>query len=155
MSLRLRLPRLFLPRLFLGRLWGGGVVPEAEIFRAEWTLAITRRAEFEGDGLMEIHQYDVNTALVITIVDEDGEAVNVASATVMKILLRKPDDEEMVKTAVLDTDGSDGKIKYLTIDGDLDQHGTWEIQGFVKIGSSENYTAWESFRVIRNTATIP
>lgn len=95
----------------------------------------------------EIHVNDVGTALVVTITDETGAAVNVATATNLTIWLTKPDGTVLTKTAVLDTDGTDGKIKYVTQSGDLNVKGTWKIQAAITLGSATPSTREAPFLV--------
>jgi hypothetical protein len=84
----------------------------------------------------EIHVGDVGTALVVEIVewDEDTQAyvaVNISAATTLTIYLTRPNGTVLTKTAVLDTSGTDGKMKYTTVSGDLSAAGRWKIQGYV------------------------
>jgi hypothetical protein len=95
----------------------------------------------------EIHVNDVGTALVVTITDETGAAVNVAAATNIKVYLTKPDGTVLTKTGVLDDDGTDGKIKYVTQAGDLSVKGAWKIQAAVTLGSASWSTRQAAFQV--------
>jgi BppU N-terminal domain len=65
---------------------------------------------------------------IVLTVTEDGAALNIASATGKKIILGKPDGTRLEKEAAFVSDGSDGKIKYTTIAGDLDAAGVWQAQ---------------------------
>ena len=88
---------------------------------------------------------DVGVPIKVTVV-KAGAAVNISTATTLKILLVKPDATLLTKTAVFDSDGSDGKMKYVTIAGDLDQEGVWQIQGELTM-TGLKHTADGSFMV--------
>ncbi len=97
----------------------------------------------------QIHQNDVGTQLVITVLDSNV-AVDISTATDLKIYLRKPDSTTLTKTGVLYTDGTDGKMVYTTIAGDLDLVGNYKIQGKVEIDGGTFYTDLGSFKVYCN-----
>lgn len=80
---------------------------------------------------------DVGTIFIITIVDDNGDAVDISGATTKNIKFLKPDETAVTKTADFTTDGSDGKIQYETVDQDLIPAGLWHIQGYVDIGSGD------------------
>ena len=101
-----------------------------------------------------IHVGDVGTELVCQLVDQDGDVVDLSAAGTMRIFLGKPGGSVLTKAAVLDTDGTDGRMKYLTIDGDVDEAGVWEIQGRAAIGSYRYSTSKGSFTVVRNTIDV-
>lgn len=99
----------------------------------------------------DIRNGDIGTELVVVVVDEDGAVVDISAATTTQILLRKPDGTVVTQTAVLDTTGTDGKMKYTTVLDDLDTNGIWHIQGYVVLSSSLKWhTAVEEFRVRAN-----
>ena len=80
-----------------------------------------------------IHEGDVSTVLVATIVDHYGTPVNLSTATVLKVYFKKPNGARIEKTAVFDTTGIDGRIKYTIIAGDIDMAGTWERQWHIEM----------------------
>lgn len=100
----------------------------------------------------DIRQGDIGTELVVEIVDEDGTVIDVSAATTKTIKLKKPGADGTVseKTAVLDTDGTDGKIVYVTIADDLDTAGRWKIQGYVVLGSNKWHSQEAEFLVKSN-----
>lgn len=101
----------------------------------------------------ELHVNDVGTDLVVTVTDETGAAVNVATATNITVWLTKPDGTVLTKTGTLDTDGTDGKVKYTTQSGDLSVKGTWKIQAAVTIGSASWSTRQAPFLVFASPRT--
>lgn len=100
----------------------------------------------------EAHIGDIGTAIIVTLMDGDV-ILPIQSASVMEIILEKSDSTQtkVIKTAVFVTDGSDGKMQYITVDKtDLDVCGNWKIQGFVTLptGSWSSYV--DSFKILGN-----
>lgn len=99
----------------------------------------------------EIHVGDVATALQATIRNQDGNIIDVSSATVLQLKFIKPNRSVVTKTASLYTDGTDGIIQYITADeNDFDQAGIWNIQGYVVISGAPKNSNIEEFRVFPN-----
>lgn len=99
-----------------------------------------------------IHQGDIGTELVVAVTDEDGAAVNIASASALTVYLTLPAvgtaaPVTLTKTGTLDTTGADGLLKYTTVDGDLSVPGTWHIQARVTLGGNRWSTRETSFQV--------
>lgn len=93
-----------------------------------------------------IHVGDVGTIFRLTIVESDEVTpVNVSSATVKKIYFMKPDGTKVTKTAVFSTDGTDGKIQYVGIAGDVDQPREWQMQGYVEMTSGKFFSEIKRF----------
>jgi hypothetical protein len=80
---------------------------------------------------MEHLQQDAIGAIIRGTIIEDDVAVDVAAVTTKQLVLRKPNGSVLTKTATFTTDGTDGKIQYATIAGDLDVSGVWESQARV------------------------
>ncbi|MEE9593247.1 MAG: hypothetical protein V3W28_06685 [Thermoplasmata archaeon] len=93
---------------------------------------------------------DVGTIIRLTITDTAGTAIDVSSATTQEIILRKPDGTVVTKTSVFTTDGTDGKIEYVTIADDLDAVGSWQAQANIVLPSEAWRSAVASFRVRAN-----
>lgn len=77
----------------------------------------------------------VSCDIVLTIKEKDSSGalavVDCSGVTTKQIIFKKPDNTLITKTAAFVTNGTDGKIKYRTIAGDIDQVGTWSCQGYV------------------------
>jgi hypothetical protein len=99
--------------------------------------------------VQEIHIGDIGTVFEITITDCTA-AVDISTATDMSIVFRKPDGAIVEKTAEFLTDGTDGKLAYTTVDGDIDQKGTWKIQAKVVMPSGAWSSNIDSFKVYEN-----
>ncbi len=97
----------------------------------------------------EVHVGDIGTKFLVTI-KENGVALDISTASVKKIRFRRPDNTTLDKTAVFETDGTDGKIYYLSIAGDLSIKGTWSIQGFITMPSGSWNSKIASFMVNEN-----
>ena len=97
----------------------------------------------------EIHVNDVGTLFTITIKDGDS-VVDISSATTRKIVIKKPSGTKLTYTTTFVSDGTDGKMKYNAVSGDLDETGTYKLQSYVIIGDGTFYTDITSFKVYRN-----
>lgn len=97
----------------------------------------------------EIHVLDIGTEFRIPITD-DGEVVDISTATGLTIIFKKPDGTLLSVTADLYTDGTDGIMYYRAVDGDLDQAGIWKIQAFVEISGGSYYSSIGSFKAVCN-----
>lgn len=80
---------------------------------------------------MEQAQVGAVNLIIRGTVKEDDVVVDVSTCTTKQMILRKPNGAVLTKTAVFDTDGIDGKLKYLTVSGDLDVAGSWSAQAYV------------------------
>ena len=97
----------------------------------------------------EIHVDDVGTQFLLTIMDGSA-AVDISSASTNQIIIKKPSGTKMTKSATFSSDGSDGKIYYSSIADDLDETGSYKLQGKVIISDGTFYTDITTFKVHRN-----
>ena len=97
----------------------------------------------------EIHQNDVGTQFLVTVKD-GSSAVDISSATTKQLIIKKPSGTKLTKAAAYSTDGADGKIYYNTVADDLDEAGTYKLQGKVVISDGTFYTDITTFKVYRN-----
>ena len=86
----------------------------------------------------DLMQNDTGTEFIL-VVQEDGVAVDISEQEDMKIYLKKSSVVKE-KAATLHTDGTDGKMKFVTEATDFDQKGRWQVQGYVKLPSWEGRT---------------
>ena len=91
----------------------------------------------------------IGLAIDAQIVDDDtGVAIDVSSASTKQLKIQGPGQTTKTKTAAFIDDGTDGWVRYTTIDGDLDVIGVWQIQGSF-VDSGETYhTLIDTFTVI-------
>jgi hypothetical protein len=97
----------------------------------------------------EIHVDDVGTRFLATIKD-DGNIVDISNASIMSMIFKKPSDTVIYRSGTRYTNGSDGKIYYDTIAGDLDEAGLYKLQARVALPSGTYYTDIYTFQVSCN-----
>lgn len=99
----------------------------------------------------EIRVDDIGTTFRVTIKNKStGEIQDISDATTLDFIFTKANKEIVTKDGTLVTDGSDGKVEYVTLEGDLDVAGTWRLQVYLVLPSGEWRTNKHSFRVHRN-----
>lgn len=84
----------------------------------------------------EIHLGDIGTVFKTTVKDGDT-AVDLSAASVKNFLFRKPDDSVITRAATFVGNGSDGRLQYATVAGDLDQTGQWKSQIYIETPSGK------------------
>lgn len=93
---------------------------------------------------------DIDTQLVIRVLDETGKSVGIGSAQTLLIKLRKPSGTVIQRSASIVGSPDDGAIGYRTVLGDIDEAGTWRIQALVEIAPGQWHTTISSFSVGAN-----
>ena len=83
-----------------------------------------------------IHVSDFGWLAQLTIV-EDGAAVDISSYTTRQFVFAKPDATEVTKTALFDTDGTDGVLTYTVEDGLIDATGYWSVRAVLTKANAE------------------
>lgn len=83
----------------------------------------------------EIHLGDIGTIVERVIKDETGTIVDLGGATSLEFYFQKPDGTDTTVTASLTTDGSDGKMRYVSISSTWDQVGRWQGQARIQSGT--------------------
>jgi glycerol-3-phosphate dehydrogenase len=98
----------------------------------------------------EIHIGDIGTIFEVTLLD-DTAIVDISNATDLVIVFQKPDKTIINNTAVLSSDGTDGKMQYVVaLDTELDQKGNWKIQGIVELPTGKWSSDIDKFKVYEN-----
>lgn len=98
----------------------------------------------------ELQKNNVGSIFRKTIVDQDGNVVDISSATTKNFIFNKPGGSQLVKATSFTTDGTDGKIQYASASGDLDEIGMWSYQAYIVFVSGSFYSNVDSFKVNRN-----
>ena len=98
----------------------------------------------------QIHLNDIGTQFKVTVKDEDSVVVDLSSASTLQLIFQKPSGDKLTTTASLINDGTDGLIQYITVSGDIDECGIWQMQARVVIGTKDFKTDIGSFKVYRN-----
>jgi hypothetical protein len=96
-----------------------------------------------------VHMNDVGVLFRQTMYESDA-ILDLSSATELEMRFKKPDGTVLTKTATLSDDGTDGRLQYASIAGDLDQLGEWKVQPRVAFGSNQWYGTVDKFRVYEN-----
>lgn len=97
----------------------------------------------------EIHVGDIGTQLIMTVKD-DGDIVDISGASLLQVIIKKPDGQTYTKTGTLYTDGTDGKMYYTSLSGDFNAAGNYKIQGKVTLSGGTYYTSISDFKVYCN-----
>lgn len=74
-------------------------------------------------------------------------AIDLSAATTKRILFKKGNGEILTKTATFETDGTDGKVYYRSVSGDLTPSGTWQIEADLITPSYEGRSSTGIFKV--------
>ena len=102
----------------------------------------------------QAHVNDIGTIFRVTVYDTTstgGSTVaDISAATTKQMVFERPDGTTFTKTAVFTTDGSDGNIQYISVDGDLNVAGTWHLQAYVVTPAGTWNTNVGNFRVYEN-----
>lgn len=78
-----------------------------------------------------VHTGESGVFLRLSLVDEDGTALDVSAVTNKLIYLRAPDGTVAVDNFSYTVSGTDGGLSYQTVSGTIDQTGTWQYQARV------------------------
>ena len=93
---------------------------------------------------------DVGVALVVQVLDQNGNVINIAGAASLTIKLLAPDGTSADKVASLYSDGRDGKMVYVTQSGDLAQAGLYQVQGKLTLNGTPKSTRLAGLTVAVN-----
>lgn len=98
---------------------------------------------------MEVHVGDIGTVIQLTLQDctATATAVDLSTASAMRILVLKPDGSTVTWTAEFADDGSDGVIQFTTlalsggVPLSLDQAGVYYLQPEIEWAAGTIFTA--------------
>lgn len=79
---------------------------------------------------LTIHVGDTVT-FVQTLLTQSGAPLDLSGATTLSMKFKPQSASTVTKTAVLTTDGTDGKMQYTTLVTDLNVAGNWFEQSYV------------------------
>jgi hypothetical protein len=94
--------------------------------------------------------YDAGIEFHRFLKKEDDTVYPIDNSQVKEFHFQKPDGSLIVRNGQYIVDGTDGGIKYITNDTDLDQEGTWRYQVYIERGPVEIHSNIGTFRVLRN-----
>jgi hypothetical protein len=86
--------------------------------------------------MASVHYGDVGTVFQL-VLTRDGAVFDISTASVKQLKFRFNDNQLKVKTASFTTNGTDGKLQYTTIAGDLDCLGSLSIQAYVEVSGGK------------------
>ena len=101
----------------------------------------------------ELHYNDTGTIILTTIKDcvsGTSSPLDISAAVSTFLVLKSPSGTSYNKVAVFKTDGTDGKVQYTTVDGDLNEVGTWRIQAIINFATSSFRSNVKTFKVYEN-----
>lgn len=139
--------------LCLGGFSGGllGLLARSPMIPLNFTLPVGGPVQADLDFLPQGCQtFNDNIQLVVYVVDEAGNAIGLRTATAKKIFLLAPDGTTIERDASFLTSGVDGALKYTTVEGDIKEHGTYQIQAEYTISGKTQTTRLGKFRVGAN-----
>lgn len=101
--------------------------------------------------MLQLQHNDVGIQLIATITNQETkQIVSLVNATGITFTFKRPDGTVYNVTGSLYTDGTDGKIQYVTQTTDLTMTGIWKFQCSCTISGSQKISSWTSFQVIPN-----
>jgi len=102
----------------------------------------------------QAHENDIGTTFRVTVYDTNSDGTtkvaDIQSATTKKMTFKRPDGQTFERVAVFTTNGSDGQIQYVSVDGDLVPAGNWKLQAYVQTSDGSWRTSSGSFKVYEN-----
>ena len=98
----------------------------------------------------EIHVNDFGTSLRATIKDEDDAVIDISDAASIIFILEKPNLTTITASGAFVSDGTDGKVQYITQSGIIDTMGQWRLQVFLDFPDGEFRTNIYNFKVYKN-----
>lgn len=89
---------------------------------------------------------EIPAPVVVTFKDSAGAVLNISGYT-PKWTIKREFDASVTKSASLVTDGTDGKVIYTWVDGDMSLPGEWIAEAWVGNGSNRFATVTFAYRV--------
>jgi len=100
----------------------------------------------------DLQANDIGSIIRFTV-KELGAVLDISAATAKKIFLQKKDKTIITVDALFTTDGTDGKIEYITSGSDfLTPFGKWKGQGYVEMDGGSWHTSIVDIEVGSNLA---
>lgn len=92
------------------------------------------------------HVGAVGLPIEVDVVDDEGQAIDLTTASVKKIRLKKPGEASALKEATL---VGANRLRYVTADGDLDAAGEYRYQAYVEMAGWKDHSESAGFEVLR------
>lgn len=97
-----------------------------------------------------MHVADAGIPFILTVKDQNGDIVDVSTATSMVINFKSPAGVVTQKTLINYTDGTDGVVAYTLESGLLDVNGIWTYQTTIILPSGTWHSNIVEFTVYKN-----
>ena len=96
----------------------------------------------------KIYAGDIGTRIEFEIVDESGVVVDISASVTKTIDILRPDLTSVASVAAtFTTGGTDGKMYYETVSGDISMEGTYRAQAYLDLTSWQGKAAIVEFEV--------
>lgn len=92
----------------------------------------------------------VGLMVIYEVQDSTGAARDISSFTTTELIFKQPDGAVVTKAATFQTDGTDGKLTYETVAGDLALAGSWRVQAHLANVSYDEFTEVSLFHLSKN-----
>lgn len=96
--------------------------------------------------MADLQTGDYGTIVRFTL-SVDGVIDNLSTVTAKTIRFRKPNGTTFDRTASFTTDGTDGKVQYTTIAGDISIKGNWRVAARITFSNRFYETPAQTFTV--------
>lgn len=110
-----------------------------------------------GSPLVQAHLYDVGVEVEVQFVWDDPSSppgrlspYDVSDADELRVYVERPDGAVFLRPGRIVSDGSDGRVRYVSLAGDLSQRGTWKVQGWSRRGAEYLASDVTTFEVAYN-----
>ena len=100
--------------------------------------------------MAEVQEATIGVTVEYVVLDTAGVALDISGATSKKLIFRKPNGVVVSKDAEYVTDGTDGKLQYSCVVGDLSPYGRWECQAYIVRSGLDGRTERAEFSVLKN-----
>ena len=142
--------------------WGGPTAtsPDTEIPVSSMNFALSLGGPVSAGftpvvPVQQCQLFVQGTGVVVQVLDNNGNPINIRTATTLEILVTRPNGVQVAVPAAFYTNGLDGQMVFTTsatvpANTGIDQVGTWSIHGKVVLGGELQYTGVSYFEVFAN-----
>jgi hypothetical protein len=92
----------------------------------------------------------IETHIRYQVLDEAGLPKDIGGATVKQLIFGRPNKTTFTVNATLFTNGADGILQYITVDGDLVPYGRYQVQANLVMPGFNGRTGIATFPVQKN-----
>jgi len=99
---------------------------------------------------MSAQENQIGAYIRYQVLDEQDQPKDISGANTKELILRKPNGSVLTTPAGFMTNGSDGILQYITVDGDLIPPGVYQIQAHLIMPGFNGKTEIRLFDVLKN-----